>query len=284
MMASNLLSRLLPSASDEPFETRPLAMQPRRYSSSTDEHHDMDIDEENLGARFEPQDLEHLLEEAASSHITTESTAFLAHHNERAPPGINTASRGAAWRQPPAGRAPPLDDDDDDDDVPQSLMLEEGGAATPNPTKGGRGGGLPPPVPGPSTHHARAQWDATRRQQRLHEDGRRDTRARTWAQGARLGQTAGDPREKALWLWANQTDLDNFLAEVYDYYVGCGISSIVLRNILMLLQTAFVVAFLTTLTWCIEYSKISHSHKLSEILVPQCTKRYGEIIRPCNSY
>jgi len=34
-----------------------------------------------------------------------------------------------------------------------------------------------------------------------------------------------------------------------------------------------VVGFLTTLTWCIEYSKISHSHKMSEILVPQCTKK-----------
>ena len=271
MMASNLLSRLLPSASDEPYETRPLAPQHRRYSSSTDEHHDMDIDEENLGARFEPQDLEHLLEEAASSQMTTESTAFLAQNNERVPPGINTTNRAAAWRQPPAARAPPLEEDDDDD-VPQSLLLE-GGAATPNPSKGRRIEGLPPPVPGPSTRQTRAQWDATRRQQRLHEDGRNVEAPRTWGQAARPGQAASDPRERALWLWANQTDLDNFLAEVYEYYVGCGISSIILRNIIMLLQTAFVVGFLTTLTWCIEYSKISHSHKMSEILVPQCAKQ-----------
>ncbi|KAF2687768.1 autophagy-related protein 9 [Lentithecium fluviatile CBS 122367] len=268
-MASNLLSRLLPSASDGPYETRPLHSHERRYSSSTDEHHDMDIDEENLGARFEPQDLEHLLEEAASSQMTTESTAFLPQNNERVPPGINTTDRAAAWRQPPAARALPPDDDDD---VPQSLLLE-GGPPTPSGSKGRRVEGLPPPVPGPSTRQARAQWDATRRQQRLHEDRQDDYPARGWGPAGRPGQSTSDPRTRALWLWANQTDLDNFLAEVYEYYVGCGIYSMVLRKVLMLLQTAFVVGFLTTLTWCIEYSKISHSHKMSEVLVPQCTKQ-----------
>jgi autophagy-related protein 9 len=58
MMASNLLSRLLPSATDEPFEDDPLNPQPRRSSTSTDGQRDMDIDEENFGAYFEPQDLE----------------------------------------------------------------------------------------------------------------------------------------------------------------------------------------------------------------------------------
>jgi autophagy-related protein 9 len=273
MMASNLLSRLLPSASDEPHETRPLSAPQRRDSSSTDEHHGMDIDEENLGARFEPQDLEHLLEEASSSQMTTESTAFLPQHHERVLPGINTANRPAAWRQPPVARAPPPDDDDD---VPQSLLLE-GGPSTPNRTKGRRIDGLPPPVPGPSTRQTRAQWDATRRQQRLHEDRQNATPAQPWVHSVRPGQSTSDPRERALWLWVNQTDLDNFLAEVYEYYVGCGIHSIILRNILMLLQTAFVVGFLTTLTWCIDYSKISNSHKMSEVVVPQCTKQYVKL-------
>lgn len=38
-------------------------------------------------------------------------------------------------------------------------------------------------------------------------------------------------------------------------------------------QTGFVVAFITFLGWCIDYSKISHSHKMSEVIVAKCTKK-----------
>lgn len=269
MMASNLLSRLLPSASDEPYETHPSSRAERRPSSSSDEHHAMDIDEENLEARFEAQDLEHLLADASSSQMTAESTAFLPQHNERAPPGINTAKAGP-WRQPPAARIPAPDDDDD---VPQSLLLE-GGRDAPISSRQARVDGLPPPVPGPSTRQARAQWEATRRQQRLHDDGQNTGPARAWGHAPRPGQSTTDPRERALWLWVNVTDLDTFLAELYDYYIGCGIWSIILRRVLMLLQTAFVVGFLGFLNWCIDYSKISQNHKLSEVLVPKCFARY----------
>lgn len=142
-MASNLLSRLLPSATDEPFENDPLHPQPRRSSTSTDGQHDMDIDEENFGAYFEPQDLEHLLEEATGSQITTDSRAVSpeARRKANAPPGINTANRAAGWKQP--GPARPLLADDDED-VPQSLLLE-GGPSSPQATR--RTDGLPPPCP-----------------------------------------------------------------------------------------------------------------------------------------
>ncbi|KAF2640020.1 autophagy protein-like protein Apg9 [Massarina eburnea CBS 473.64] len=261
-MASNLLSRLLPTASDEAQATRPLNAPPRRSSSSTD---GMDIDEENLGARFEPQDLDHLLAEASSSQMTSESTAFLPANNERAPPGINTANRAMAWRQPPA-QVQPLDDDDD---VPQSLLLE-GGMDSPNAPRQQRAGGLPPPVPGPSTRQTRAQWETTRQRQRLHEEARRAAPPRTWGGAGRPGQFVVEPREKALWYWVNQTDLDAFLNEAYQYYKGCGIWSIILRNVLLLVQTAFVIGFLTFLGWCIDYSKLKGSHKMDDILVDKC--------------
>ncbi|KAH7091235.1 autophagy-related protein 9 [Paraphoma chrysanthemicola] len=264
-MASNLLSRLLPSASDEPFERDPLNPQHRRTSSSTDDRPEMDIDEENFGARFEAQDLNDLLEEASSSHMTTESRALSPDARRNAP--LSAASRAPAWRQPVPARAVPLDDDDD---VPQSLLLEGGLDPSPNPNQ--RVDGLPPPVPGPSTRQTRAQWETTRQQQRLHDDDRRGTPARTWGNTGRGGQFTADPKERALWLWVNQTDLDTYMREVYEYYVGCGIYSMLLRRILSLFQSAFVIGFITFLGWCIDYSKLKGSHKMSQVVVPKCTR------------
>jgi autophagy-related protein 9 len=51
----------------------------------------------------------------------------------------------------------------------------------------------------------------------------------------RNGHLTVDPKQKALWLWVNVSDLDAFLAEVYEYYTGCGIYSILLRRLLTLL-------------------------------------------------
>jgi autophagy-related protein 9 len=262
MMASNLLSRLLPSASDEPYDNHTALPRQRRPSSSTDEQN-TDIDEENLDVRFEAQDLEHLLADASSSQMTSESTAFFPQNTERAPPGINTTNRVAAWRRPPATQSALPDEDDD---VPQSLLLEDGPGRP-------RLDGLPPPVPGPSTRLTREQWEATRRQQRLHDDARPSNNPVPWGQSRRPGYLSADPKEKALWLWVNQTDLDGFLVEVYDYYVGCGIYSILLRGFLMLLQTAFVVGFVAFLSWCIDYSMIKDSHRLSDVLVDKCMKK-----------
>lgn len=262
MMASNLLSRILPSATEEPFEADPSNPAPRRSSTSTDGQHDMDIDEENFGAYFEPQDLEHLLEEASGSQMTTDSRAVSpeARRTLKAPPGINTANRTAGWKQPNRLTV------DDDDDVPQSLLLEGG---PPSPQISRRTDGLPPPVPGPSTQQTQAQWDTTQRQQRLHDD-MAGSPVNTWR---RTGLFNVNPKDKALWLWVNQTDLDAYMKDVYEYYRGHGIYSMLLKRFLTLLQTAFVVGFMTFLGWCIDYSKISESHKMSEVLVPKCTSR-----------
>lgn len=204
MMASNLLSRLLPSASDEPFDAGILP----------DERDEMDIDEENLEARFEAQDLENLLADASASHMTTESTAFLPTNNDR---------NGSIQPAPVY----------DDDDVPESLLLE-GGAhpSSSQPTSEG----LPPPVPGPSTRRTRAQWETARRHQQLHAEGAAPVPR--WRVPGRHGHATVDPKERALWRWVNVSDLDTFLAEVYEYYTGCGIYSILLRKFLALLQVS----------------------------------------------
>ena len=268
-MASNLLSRLLPSASDERLEREPLSPQTRRLSSSTDEQHEMELDEENFDARFEEQDLAHLLAEASSSQITTESRATSPDAKRNTPPGINAASRTPAWKHPTS--AGPVSFDDDDD-VPQSLLLE--GGLEPGLGSNQRIEGLPLPVPGPSNRQTRAQWETTRTQQRLHDESRGTAPTRAWGNTSRPGHFAADPKEKALWLWVNQTDLDTYMREVYEYYVGCGIYSMLLRRILALAQSAFVVGFVTFLGWCIDYSKLSESHKMSQVIVPKCTKQF----------
>ncbi|KAF2012148.1 autophagy protein-like protein Apg9 [Aaosphaeria arxii CBS 175.79] len=279
MMASNLLSRLLPTASDERFPSNDPDSHHRRGSSSTDERHDMDIDEENFEARFEAQDLENLLADASASQMTTESTAFLPPGNNnrtgRAPSNINNLNKPSSWRHTGPPATTPMYDDED---VPESLLLE-GGQEThtlSSNTQRHPTSGLPPPVPGPTTEQTQAQWDATRRQQRLHDEEQGAVPVPRWRPSQRPVRGIGlhvDPKERALWRWVNVSDLDTFLVEVYEYYDNKGIYSILLRRFLRLLQTAFVVSFITFLTWCIDYSVLKQSHKLSEVLVPKCTKK-----------
>lgn len=80
-------------------------------------------------------------------------------------------------------------------------------------------------------------------------------------------------REKAMWLWANVEDLDEFLPEVYAYYTGKGVVCIVLTRVLNLLTVGFVVGFSTFLFGCVDYSKIKHDGQLSDILVGQCVSK-----------
>ncbi|KAF2267395.1 autophagy-related protein 9 [Lojkania enalia] len=275
MMTSNILSRFLPSASDETYDNDRLSPRHRRRLLSTNEQGEMDIDEENLEARFEAQDLENLLADAASSQVTTESTSFLPSGNDRRHVIQQTRGTGlsqpASWRQPVLTRADPLDDDD----VPESLLLEaEREIPSRQPSQRRTPiEGLPPPVPGPSTRQTQAQWEAARIHQRLHDDAPENASTPQWGLTGRTGPYALDSKDRALWLWVNVSDLDGFLSEVYNYYTGCGIYSIILRRTLTLLQTAFVVAFVTFLTWCIDYTEFPKSRKTSEALVPKCTKK-----------
>ncbi|CEP62561.1 autophagy protein ATG9 LALA0_S05e08372g [Lachancea lanzarotensis] len=78
------------------------------------------------------------------------------------------------------------------------------------------------------------------------------------------------PRERALWKWANVENLDLFLQEVYDYYLGNGFFCICIEKVLNIATLLFVVLVSTYLGCCIDYSKLSTSHKISDIQIPQC--------------
>lgn len=62
------------------------------------------------------------------------------------------------------------------------------------------------------------------------------------------------PKERALYLWANITNMDEFLSDVYYYYRGKGILNIVLTRTVDLLILVFILVFTVFLKWGINYS------------------------------
>lgn len=88
-------------------------------------------------------------------------------------------------------------------------------------------------------------------------------------------RTLVDPKELALWKWANVQNLDNFFAEAYTYYTGKGLVSIILSRLLNMSTIMFVVVFSTYLGSCIDYSKIKGARNLDEVHVDQCYAKLG---------
>ncbi|SCU92664.1 LANO_0E01684g1_1 [Lachancea nothofagi CBS 11611] len=77
-------------------------------------------------------------------------------------------------------------------------------------------------------------------------------------------------RERALWKWANVENLDIFLQEVYQYYLGNGFYCICIEKALNIATLLFVVFISTYLGCCIDYSKLPTSHRMSEVRIQKC--------------
>ena len=224
-MASNILSRFLPPAVGEPSVYETL----RQHDEGSD-HSDLEdragmaLDEENLGTGFHDYELDDDLADAAASQVATStrrapSRGTLATDVHSRTRGHQSAHRGNA--------------DELDDEVPQSLLIEDDDDVFPaSRTRQTRG---IPPVPGPTTRGTRAKWQATQDQQRLHPED--VPHSRQSAIPRRRGNALGimDPKERALWMWANVENLDNFLKDVYDYFLGNGIWCMLLNRLLNLL-------------------------------------------------
>ncbi|KAI9755565.1 MAG: autophagy protein atg9 [Lichina confinis] len=281
MAASNLLSRLLPPTTGSPSVYETLKQHDESSDASdVEERAGLALDEENLGQQFEGHDLDQA--EAAALEDSP------APSDESPPPfeGDIKLRRSASWAQnkAPGGQpsrprwmspgGPFAAAEEGDDEVPPSLLIEGGE----DPTKVSAGGKDDPmlrdhyAVPGPSSAQPRTQWRAARTRQSLYHDDPRTTPPAKVAPRMRKGLTLIDPRERAMWRWANVENLDNFLKDVYDYYLGKGIWSIMLSRVLNLLTLGFVVGFSTFLTMCIDYRKVPHSRTMSQILIPRCTK------------
>jgi len=269
-MASNIFSKILPTTSDghRSPEQRPPFEQP-----SDSEDPAMALDEENLGTPFQEQDLEQLLAEATNSEMATESNTFMKGSKAGQKPKEKNGGR-PKWMRGSPGVTPLIEEDDD---VPESLLLE-GKKGSRKKDRNRRSLSkdvteeLPLPVPGPSNQSLRARWETTRTQQKLHADGDVPTANSFLRSRGTRGGLIGDPKERAMWRWANVDNLDGFLTDVYNYYAGHGFWSMLLYNILLLFSMVFLTGFSTFMMFCIDYSKLSHSSKLEEVRVPKCTQ------------
>ena len=225
-MPSTILSRFLPPAPGEPsiYETL------RQHDESSDysdleERAAMALDEENLGAAFHDQELDDVLAAAVPSTTSTSRAGSTNRRTSR----HQIAAKQSRLSTEAARNA--VKWDDTDDDVPPSLLFE--GNQDPDPAlREYEQPGLPPIVRGQLSRNSRAKWKATQEQQRLYEEsGDRPSRG---GLPVRKAPTI-DPREQAMWRWANVQNLDNFLTEVYDYFLGNGIWCILLSRGLNLL-------------------------------------------------
>lgn len=95
-------------------------------------------------------------------------------------------------------------------------------------------------------------------------------------QNKRRRQFVIPPKERALYLWANITNMDEFLTDVYYYYRGNGLLNIVLTRLVDLLILVFILMFTVFLKWGINYdffvsewpAKDNASTTLKDLVIP----------------
>jgi autophagy-related protein 9 len=238
MMASNLLSRLLPSNPTGRSIYEDLRAHDEASGSDLEEQAGLALDEENLGFRDDELGNADAFN-GEDSRMTTESTAFLAGQRQKQPHGAGVETRGKpqSARSKFFAQSPRLLEEDGDDDVPASLLIEGNdlpGHSVPSQprVRQPKSQKRQPPIPGPSNRETRAHWEAAQAQQRLHQDDENVPGPQPI--GRNIALLAGSAREKAMWRWINITNLDNFIKEVYEYYTGSGIWCIVLEKALNL--------------------------------------------------
>ena len=232
-MASNIFSRLLPQTGGLPSVYEEL----RERDDSSDagdieERAGMaSVDEENL-AHHDFQ-LDPALADAMDSQLDLNTSPTRTAAIDRHEKG---ATRVPRWMRKPHNI---VEIDDGDDDVPLSLLIEGGRGDVPlspiRPSSDASPQGTDSvPIPGPVTRATRAKWQISQEQQQLHQVPKAaqayDNRS---SSGKRIHII--DRKEKALWRWTNVENLDNFLKDVYDYFLGNGIWSILLSRALNLL-------------------------------------------------
>lgn len=279
-MASNILSRLIPSVHGSPsiYETI------RQHDEDSDlsdveERAGLSVDEGEFAEQ--PENVE--LNAVHPDYVDTTPRSIDARPSKG--PGGKThttkplkRARRSRWMATRGlGEV-----EEAEDDVPASLLIED------SPGQPGRRlVNLPPPpsldldpvpVAGPPDARTERQWQRTREQHNIHEA--QTVRPSRQPGGRARGFNAlavADPKLKAIWRWTNVQNLDNFLARVYDYYLGHGFWAINLHRFYNLITWAFVVGFSFFLTQCIDYHQLRGSTRMSQIIVAQCTRKMGPL-------
>lgn len=245
-MSSNILSRLLPpTGSPSVYET---IRQHDAGSEYSDVEERAGLVMEDQREQFSDRELEDALADAQDSEIISPSTALLDQARsgkapERASPSGTRRRRSSRPRWMMQESSPGYELDDHDEDVPQSLLVEGHhedlkSRLPPPPRSHDRPGRRRSPSPEPSPHPPRTRWNEPAAQpsnESSHPLGR-------WFAGQHPGLANIDPKKKAMWRWANVEDLDNFLKDVYTYFLGNGIWSILLTRVLNLLYVHSILS------------------------------------------
>jgi autophagy-related protein 9 len=210
-MTSNPFSKLVPTTHGRSFYE-----DLRRREEDTEDQAGL-LDEENLNQNFHDYDLEHAELGVEESRTTLGGVT--------SPTGRGHGRRGGRQHRDSRSSWIPQEVEDGDNDVPASLLVECNEGDTQRISgrpRRSRKGKQPAAVPGPSK--ARSQWETAQAQQRLHDDDVFGPRRRDNGLPTSLfsGMVAGNARKKAEWKWANVSNLDIFIKNVYDYYLGNG--------------------------------------------------------------
>ncbi|KAL8841331.1 MAG: hypothetical protein Q9170_000961 [Blastenia crenularia] len=226
-MASNVFSRFLPADTGSPSIYETLRQEDESLDQSdVEQRAAMAVDEENLAGEFHDYELDDAIADAAAS----QSNVFTGtqHKAPRRSPKTNSL------QQPLPRSSSNIPDTMEDDEVPESLLIEDNNSPV-SPLREQQPRPVTSPIPGPATKATRAKWQATQAQQRLHIEASYRRSQSGQSDGSIPALTIANPRERAMWRWANVEDLDNFLRDVYEYFLGNGIWSILLSRLLNLL-------------------------------------------------
>ena len=228
-MSSNILSRFLPAGADagEPSIYETLRQQDELDELDVEENAGMGV-EDGTEERFQDYDPDIVKFDSTQNDTGLLNAESSVRRHSQIP---HTKPQDRTQAQAPMRGALV---EDLDDEVPQSLLIEGRDEALPAMTAQ-RQVDLSPPVAGPSNPGTNARWRAAQAHQRLHLD---TVPPRIRPRGLDFRSKGGnslDPKEKALWMWTNVSNLDIFLKDVYDYYTGNGIWSITLSRMLNLL-------------------------------------------------
>lgn len=183
------------------------------------------LDEENLNQHFNDYDLENaegLRLEDSRATVDGRIPRGRARVSSRPPRPAATTHWGTSH------------DDDGDNDVPASLLVEryDRGAAplgSPGKPRSQHAGSRAHPAPG--------LFKGRTHQQRPHIDQELQPPLHSNAAPSSLltGAITGNAKKMAEWRWANITNLDSFMQDVYSYYRGSGMWCIVVERVLHLM-------------------------------------------------
>ena len=228
-MTSKILSRILPSGNGESIYETLRQNEDSSDHSDIEEQAGMALDEENLRKGFNDYELDQVLTNADLS--STPSSKILASNrpNEQRTRGARQFSAQTRFAQGKAAL------EELDDDVPQSLLFEGDRPQVMAPRQQQRQSTIPATLSTLALPETRAKWQAAQEQHlHLESDMLQSPQSRHPPHRVQVGRVA-HPREKAMWRWANVENLDNFLKDVYDYFLGNGIWCILLSRVLNLL-------------------------------------------------